>query len=243
MSTARTGLCQSICHRVRDSFRMVIFRAGPSRQLKQDILGTKEDGPQSHSWSTPRTARWTTSRYKRRPIRWVKNHPSYILRFDIHRNVPTGYLPIEIVRLPEVDWAIYIPTGHHGVGFFYQIGGNSKTGYVAQHVINERHPRWEDRQGSHVVGWVDPYYLWELKKYFCSVPIEQGAFQCGKHWVVEALRGLDVTHTFVVALDYEQLDKQMPIAPNRKHTAGWPQIIQPKFERITIKARIYGLEN
>ncbi|KAG6379554.1 hypothetical protein JVT61DRAFT_10054 [Boletus reticuloceps] len=81
---------------------------------------------------------------------------------------PAGHLPIKIVQFSRGGhsdghnrlhhWAIFIPKStKRGVGNFYEISGSLQSGYFTQHVVNNRHPKWDqDERGSHLVGWVAP---------------------------------------------------------------------------------------
>jgi hypothetical protein len=84
--------------------------------------------------------------------------------------VPPGHLPIRIAQFARGDrsdgkhrlhhWAIFIPTStRRGVGNFYEIGGSLQTGYFTQHVVHNRHSKWEQEKGAHLIGWVAPSYL------------------------------------------------------------------------------------
>ena len=152
--------------------------------------------------------------------------PEYKILHESHSwiQVPPGHLPIRIAQFARGDrsdgkhrlyhWAIFIPTSaSRGVGNFYEIGGSLQTGYFTQHVINNRHSKWDsEEKGSHLVGWVAPSYLATLETHFSLVPIQQGRpdWNC-QIWVVEALRGLDQSHMYAVQMDLGQWFRQMEI--------------------------------
>jgi hypothetical protein len=137
--------------------------------------------------------------------------------------VPSGHLPIRIVQFARGDrsngrvrlhhWAIFIQTSsRRGAGNFYEIGGSLQTGYFTQHVVHNRHSKWEQEKGAHLIGWVAPSYLEALETHFSLVPIQQGRpdWNC-QTWVVEALRGLNQQHMYAVQMDYSQWFRQMQI--------------------------------
>jgi hypothetical protein len=98
------------------------------------------------------------------------------------------------------------------VGNFYEIGGSLQTGYFTQHVVHNRHSKWEQEKGTHLIGWVAPSYLETLETHFSLVPLQQGRAEWNcQTWAVEALRGLNQQHMYAVQMDYSQWFRQMQI--------------------------------
>lgn len=152
--------------------------------------------------------------------------PEYKILHHSHSwiQVPTGYLPIRIAQFYRGNrstgekklyhWAIFIPTStRRGVGNYYEIGGSLQDGYFTQHVVHNRHAKWDkDEKGTHLVGYVAPSYLEALETHFSLVPIQQGRpdWNC-QTWVVEALKGLNHAQMYAVQMDYGKWIEQMEI--------------------------------
>ena len=138
--------------------------------------------------------------------------------------VPPGYLPIRVAQFTRGTrptgetrlnhWAIFIPTStQRGVGNYYEIGGSLQEGYFTQHVVHNRHAKWDrNERGTHLVGYVVPEFLAAFETHISLVRVQQGRpdWNC-QTWVVEALKGLNHPHMYAVQMDYKQWCEQMEI--------------------------------